>query len=68
MCRKQALAEVQALAAVGEINDNPNMFPVWEQFPFGIGSLGLSIKSLKEGKFWSLEFGPSLRDFLQRAC
>jgi hypothetical protein len=26
MCRKQALAEVQALAAVGEINDSPNMF------------------------------------------
>ena len=35
MCRKQALAEVQALAAVGERNDSPNLFSVSEQFPFG---------------------------------
>ena len=56
MCRKQALAEVQALAAVGERNDSPNLFSV-----SAVSIWKFIIKSLKQDEIWSLEFGPSLK-------
>ena len=60
MCRKQALAEVQALAAVGERNDSPNLLSV-----SAVSIWKFIIKSLKQDEIWSLEFGPSLKTFLR---